>query len=80
LNMTKPKQLYCSLSTKFQIYQTYSNRQLQNSCNPFVMVDYLITLIAALLRLNQTTNIKQDLMLCENNIYSERKRPWVSFL
>jgi len=32
------------------------------------MVDYLITLITTLLRLHQSTNIKQDLLLCKNII------------
>jgi len=35
------------------------------------MVDYLITLITTLLRLHQSTNIKQDLLLCKYIIYLE---------
>ena len=31
-------------------------------------------------RLHQSTNIKQDLLLCKNNIYPEWKHLWVSFL
>ena len=33
-----------------------------------------------LLRLRQFTNIKQDLLLCKNTIYSKGKGTWVSFL
>jgi len=44
------------------------------------MVDYLITLITTLLRLHQSTNSKQDLLLCKNIIYPEWKHLWVSFL
>jgi len=33
------------------------------------MLDYLITLITALLRLHESTNIKQDLLLCKNIVY-----------
>jgi len=47
---------------------------------PFIMVDYLITLITTMLRLHQSTNIKQDLLLCKNIIYPEWKHIWVSFL
>jgi len=42
-------------------------------------MNYLITLIVTLLRLHQSTNIKQDLLLCKNIIYPEWKRLWVSF-
>jgi len=38
---------------------------------PFIVVDYLITLITTLLRLHQSTNIKQDLLLCKNIICPE---------
>jgi len=44
------------------------------------MVDFLITLITALLRLHQSTTIKQDLLLCKNIIYPELEHLWVSFL
>ena len=40
------------------------------------MVYYRITL----LRLHQSKNIKQDLLLCKNIIYPEWKQLWVSFL
>jgi len=33
-----------------------------------------------LLRLHQSTTIKQDLLLCKNIIYPEWKHLWVSFL
>jgi len=46
----------------------------------FYMVDCLITLIATLLSLHQSVNIKQDLLLSKNSIYPEWKRLWVSFL
>jgi len=61
-------------------YLIYFNCQLPNSCTPFIMVNYLITLITTLLRLHQSTNIKRDLLLCKNIIYPEWKHPWVSFL
>jgi len=44
------------------------------------MVDYLITLTTTLLRLHQSTSIKQDLLLCKNIIYPEWKQLWVSLL
>jgi len=65
-----------------QLQLIYFNCQLPNSCRPtpFIMVDYLITLITTLLRLHQSTNIKQDLLDCKNIIYLEWKHLWVSFL
>jgi len=57
--MTKLKQLHSIPSTKFWKHWTYFS--VPNSCTPFIMVDYIITLITSLLRLNQSTNIKQDL-------------------
>jgi len=65
------------------VYQTYLNSQLPNWCSPsFIMVNYLITLnlITILLRLHQTTYIKQDLLLCKIIIYPEWKCPWVRFV
>jgi len=44
--------------------------QLPNSCT-LIMVGYLITLINTLLRLHQSTNIKQDLLLDKNITYPE---------
>jgi len=38
-----------------------------------IVVDYLITLISALLRLRQSTNIKQDVLLCKNIILPRMK-------
>jgi len=35
------------------------------------MVDYLLTLITTLLRLHQSTIMKQDLFLCKNIVYTE---------
>ena len=35
----------------------YFNCQLPNSCTPFIMVDYLITLMTTLLRLHQSTKV-----------------------
>ena len=71
LEYNKIKQLYSIPSTKFQKYLIYFNCQLPNSCAPLIMVDYLITLITTLPRLHQSTNIKQDLLLCNNIIDPE---------
>jgi len=67
----KLKQLYSVPSTKFYKFLIYFNCQLPNSCTPFIMVDCLITLITTLLRLHQSTNTKQDFLLCKNIIYPE---------
>ena len=45
------------------------------------MVDYIINHFDNYFTgIASATNIKQDLLLCKNIIYPERKRPWVSFL
>jgi len=45
------------------------------------MVDYLTTLFdSCFTEIASDHKYQQDLLLCENTIYSERKRPWVSFL
>jgi len=69
--MTKLKQLHSIPSRKFEICQIFLNCQSLITCTPFIMVDYLITSITTLLRLHQSTNIKQDLLLSKNIVYSE---------
>ena len=68
-NKTKTTILY----SKHKILEITVSFQLSvvNSCTPFIMVDYLITLITTLPRLHQSTNIKPDLLLCKNIIYPE---------
>jgi len=62
LNMTKLKPLY----SKHKILNTpvLIDYQLPNLCSLSIMVIYLIILIATFLRLHQSTNIKQGLLLC----------------
>jgi len=70
-NKTKTTVLYSKHKIFYLFLLIYFNCQLQNSCTPFIMVDYPITLITTLLRLHQSTNIKQDLLHCKNIIYPE---------
>ena len=61
------------LCSKHRILETPDLFQLSVAklMHSFYNGDYLITSITTLLRLHQSTNIKQDLLLCKNIIYPE---------
>jgi len=68
-NKTKTAVLY-SMHKILEIPDLFK-LSVAKSCTPLIVVDCLITLMTTLLRLHQSTNSKQDLLLSKIIIYPE---------